>query len=311
MRPATQETQEQRKYRQVHHRYLQPSDLVRLKDLQFAARLIVEGYLRGRHPSKAVDLAHELTDHRAYVDGDDARTIDWRVTARTDRHYVKMTRRQCHLNGYVLVDTSKSMAYCGDGTTSKLDYARCLAAGLSYLMVRQGDRVGVALCDDTIQSFVPAGATPHHLQRVLVALERAVVGGPTDLPAALKALFGMIRDRGLVVVISDFLDDSDRLFESLGRFIHRGFSVLLLQVLTDAELDLPAVQNATFLDLESPEAVAAEPDAIRVAYQAELQVFLRDLESRAHTARTRYRLLTTSEPYSTALEAYFMARRRH
>lgn len=291
-------------------RYLQVADLRRLRNLQFAARLIVEGYYQGKHRSPYYDFSSEFADYRRYTPGDEIRTVDWRAYARTDRYYIKLFRKETDMNCYLLVDTSNSMAYRGEDQVSKLEYASYLAAGLSYLIVQQGDKASAALGGDKLQTFVPPGGTPQNLQRILVALERAAPGGPTGLAPTLKALFGAIKRKGLLVVVSDFLDDLDPIFAALGMFAHKGFSILLFQVLTDAEHNLPAVDNALFQDMESTAFSIAEPHAIRAAYQAEVKAFLHELESKAKARRIHYHLATTSEPYYQALEAYLTVRRR-
>jgi uncharacterized protein (DUF58 family) len=305
-------------------RYLQVADLRRLQNLQFAAKLIVEGFYQGKHRSPFYDYSSEFADYRPYTPGDEIRAIDWRAYARTDRYYIKLFRKETDMNCYLLVDTSNSMAYRGTGSgnrrgdkvrrqetsVSKLEYAGYLAAGLAYLIIQQGDKAGVALGGEKLQAFVPAGGTPQNLQRILVALERAAPGGPTGLATTLKGLFGTIKRKGLLVVISDFLDEPDQIFSALSMFTHKGFAILLFQVLTDEEMLLPPLDSALFEDMESSAFVVAEPNAVRVAYQAELQAFLHEMESNAKARRIYYRLATTSQPYHEALEAYLTVRRR-
>jgi uncharacterized protein (DUF58 family) len=309
---------------QPGRKYLLVADLRRLQNLQFAARLIVEGFYQGKHRSPFYDFSSEFADYRPYTPGDEIRAIDWRAYARTDRHYIKLFRKETDMNCYLLVDASNSMAYRGDtggnrrgaprkevaAPVSKWEYASFLAAGLAYLIIQQGDKASVALGGDKLQAFVPAGGTPQNLQRILITLERAAPGGPTGLATTLKGLFGAIKRKGLLVVISDFLDEPDQIFSALSMFTHKGFAVLLFQVLTDEEMLLPSLDNALFEDMESSAFVVSEPNAVRVAYQAELQAFLHELESNAKARRIYYRLATTSQPYYEALEAYLTVRRR-
>ncbi len=293
-------------------KFLQVTDLRRLQNLQFAAKLIVEGFYQGKHRSPFYDSSAEFADYRPYTHGDEIRTIDWRAYARTDRYYIKLFRKETDMNCFLLVDTSNSMAYRGDqsGALSKLEYASYLVAGLAYLIIQQGDKASVALGSDKLEACVPAGGTPQNLQRILVALERASPTGPTGLATTLKGLFGTTKRKGLLVVVSDFLDDPTEIFSALSMFTHKGFAVLLFQVLTDAELNLPPIDSALFEDMESSAFVVAEPSAVRTAYQAELQAFLHEMESNAKARHIYYQLVTTSEPYYTALEAYLSVRRR-
>jgi uncharacterized protein (DUF58 family) len=291
-------------------KYLQPADLKRLRNFQFAARLVVEGFFQGRHRSPYYDFSSEFADYRPYTPGDEIRAIDWRALARTDRYYIKLYRKETDMNCYLLVDKSNSMGYRGDEPLTKLEYASYLAAALAYLMIHQGDKASLALCDDAVRTFIPAGGTHQNLQRILTTLERNRPGGPTRLAHALQSLFGMLRRRGLLVIVSDFLDDLDQTFSALSMFAHKGFAILLFQVMTDAELNLPHVGNALFLDVESPASAAAEPDAIRAAYQAEVRAFLAEVAGKAKARGIEYQLAGTGEGYHKALEAYLSARTR-
>lgn len=292
--------------------YLNPADLQKLRNFQFAAKLIVEGFYHGKHRSPFHDFSSEFADYRPYVPGDDIRAIDWRAFARTDRFYIKLFRKETDMSCTILVDKSSSMAYRGEGPgLTKLQYASYMAAALSYLLVRQGDKAGLALCDTRIQDYIPHGGTNQTLQRTLTALERVQPGGPTQLATALQALFGIVKRKGLLIVISDFLDDTDAIFSALGMFAHKGFSILLFHTLTPDELNLPDTANALFKDPESSLTIAAEPDSIREAYQAEMRAFIDDVHHRAKARRIHYHLANTSEPYHDALEAFLTARNRH
>jgi uncharacterized protein (DUF58 family) len=293
-------------------KYLRIEDLRRLKSLQFAAKLVVEGFYQGKHRSPFYDFSAEFADYRPYTPGDEIRSIDWRAYARTDRHYIKLFRKETDMSCYLMVDTSNSMAYRGVNpeSPSKLEYASYMAAALAYLIIQQGDKASVALGGEKLENFVPAGGTPQNLQRILIALERAAPAGQTGLAATLKGLFGATKRKGLLVVISDFLDEPDQIYSALSMFLHKGFAILMFQVLTDDEMLLPPLDSALFEDMESSAFVSAEPNSVRVAYQAELQAFLHEMESKAKARRIYYQLATTSQAYHAALEAYVSVRRR-
>ena len=289
-------------------KYLNPADLKRLHNLKFAAKLVVEGFFHGQHRSPYHDFSAEFADYRPYVPGDEPRAIDWRAFARTDRLYIKLYRKETDMNCMVVVDKSNSMAYRGATEVTKLDYASQLAGSLVYLMIKQGDKAGLAVCDDLLREFIPPGSTNQTLNQVLSTLEKTRPGGTTRLAEALRALSGIVRRKGLLIVISDFLDATPEVFSALSMFVHKGFSVLLFQTLTDEELDLPDVGNAIFSDMEGPLKVTVETDSIRAAYQEEIAAFIRDMEANAKARRIHYQLAPTSQPYHNALETFLTAR---
>lgn len=290
-------------------RFLHPKELKRLQNFQFAAKLVVEGFFQGKHRSPYYDFSSEFADYRPYTPGDEIRAIDWRAFARTDRFYIKLFRKETDMNCVVVVDKSNSMAFRGDCPVTKLEYASYLAAALSYLLIKQGDKAGLALCGEKLETYIPPGGTTQALQRILVSLERARPGGTTKLASVLRTLFGIVKRKGLLVVVSDFLDDTDEVFSALNMFAHKGFSVLLFHTLSDDEIQLPATANALFKDSESDMTIAAEPDAIREAYQEEMRAFLADVENKAKARRMNYVLATTNEPFNKALEAFMTSRR--
>ena len=321
-------------------RYLRPQDLRRFENFQFAAKMVVEGFYSGRHRSPFHDRSAEFSDYRPYVAGDEIRSLDWRAYARTDRDYVKLFRKETDMRCHVLLDTSRSMAFRDESagvaqTTprpslldrlrgrsapsevgappptallSKFEYGAYLTAGLCYLMIQQGDKASLALGASDLQTFVPPGGTITHLHGMLSHLERTQPDGETALANAVRGLFALTRRRGLLVVISDFLEEPDPLFDALAMYTYRGWQILLLHVLTDTELNLPGVGPQHYLDAETSGRLDADPDALRAAYQSELHTWLQGLETQAKARGIHYARMTTATPYDQALERYLTAR---
>lgn len=291
-------------------RFLRPQDLHQYRNLLFAAKMVVEGFYAGKHRSPYHDFSAEFADYRPYVPGDDVRAVDWKAVARTDRIYVKLFRKETDMSAYILVDKSASMGFQGEQGVSKYEYCAYLTAAISYLMLQQGDKPGLSLCDEGLRSFLPPRGTFAHLQSLMHGLERTVPYGHTHVANALRTLFPLAKRRGLLIVLSDFLEDPTALFHVLGMFLYRKFSVLLFHVLTEEELYLPGTGAARFTDPEGPGVLSVEPAAIRTAYQAELQTHLDAMSTGAKARRIRYELLTTSTPYYKALSVYLTTRGR-
>ena len=332
-----QKTDQPAKSARPGEKYLRPQDLRRLQNFQFAAKLVVEGFYAGRHRSPYYDASAEFADYRPYAPGDEIRALDWRAYARTDRDYIKLFRKESDMRCHVLLDTSRSMAFrdesarstgkaktgrwrgrfqreneAGEGQEagiSKFEYGAYLTAALCYLMIQQGDKASLALGASQLDSFVPPGGTISHLYRLLHTLERTQPDGPTEIAAALRSLFTVAVRRGLLVVISDFLEPPDALFSALAMFAHRGWQILLLHVLTETEMRLPESDGPTrYEDAESHGFADADPEALRSAYQAEMQIWLTELETQAKARGIRYARLSTSTPYDQALERYLTTR---
>ena len=288
------------------------------RNLLFAARTIVEGVYTGRHKSPFQGASQEFVDYREYAPGDEIRSIDWKAYARTDRYFIKLFEKETDMACYLLVDCSASMAFGGTtyrqypraGVLSKFEYACFLAAAPCYLTVRQGDKVGLTLFDRQVRAHLPTGGTFSHLYRLLNVLERVEPGRTTSIARVLRETFPLFRRKGILVVISDLLDEPEAIFEALSMYRHRGFEVILLQVLHPWELHLPELPNVNFVDSETTERITSAPADIRESYRTLLAAFLEALESGARARRIDHQLIDTETPYYVALEQY-MRKRSH
>src|SRR3954468_22540313 len=151
--------------------FLDPAVIARLGTMELKARTVVEGFLSGLHRSPYKGFSVEFAEYRQYLPGDDLSTIDWKVYARSDRHYVKKFEEETNLDCHLMFDVSGSMAYGSRGIT-KYEYGQGLAASLGYLMNRQRDAFSLTAFDEQIVAMLPASARPGHLRALLVTLNR-------------------------------------------------------------------------------------------------------------------------------------------
>lgn len=290
-------------------RYLDPKVLARIGSLDLKARTVVEGVLSGLHRSPKRGYSVEFAEYRQYLPGDALATIDWKVYARSDRHYVKKFEEDTNLDCHLLVDISGSMAYGSHGVT-KRDYACYLAASLAYLTHRQRDAVGLIAFDETIVQRLPPSARASHLRAVLLGLERLPQGAKTNVAKPLGDLAKVLAKRGLVVVISDLLDEPAGVIQGLRHLRQRGTDVIVFHVLDPQELHFAFADVARFRDVESASEVFADPAAVRGDYLAAVGGFIDTYKQQLGGAGIDYHLLDTSTPLDLALVAYLKARGR-
>jgi len=290
-------------------RYLDPAIVARLGTIDLKARAIVEGFLTGLHRSPYKGFSVEFAEYRQYLPGDDLATLDWKVFARSDRHFVKKYEEETNLACHLLLDISASMGY-GSGSVTKLQYGSYLAGALAYLMNRQRDAFGLIAFDDHIASLVPASARTGHLRAVLLALERLKLGTHTNVAKPLHDLAAAVRRRGLVVLVSDLLDDPAQVLEGLKHFRYRGTDVVVFQVLDPYELQFPFERAARFRDMETAAEVMAVPATIRAEYVERMQAMIAHYKRELSLVGIDYCLLDTSQPLELGLMAYLMTRRR-
>jgi len=287
--------------------FLDPAVLGRIGNLELLARTVVDGFLTGLHRSPYLGFSMEFAEHRPYMPGDDIRRIDWRLFARTDRHYIKLFEADTNTNFSVLLDVSASMSY-GSHSLTKLDYARYLAACLTYFSSRQRDRVGLVTFDHAIVDYVPPSMK--HLDTILHTLDRAEAGRPGSLEQPILQITERLGRKGILVVISDFYEDPDVVLRALGPLRARGHDVIVFHLMDPYEIDFPFEDASGFEDLESGEQIPVIPGKLKDDYVSMVQAHVASLERRFTDNRIDYTLLNTGKPLDMALFQYLLARER-
>lgn len=299
--------------------YLDPSVLARIGNLELLARTVVEGFINGLHRSPLLGASTDFAEHRAYMPGDDIRRIDWRLFARSDRHYVKEYEADTNTNFHVILDVSPSMRYganAEEGRPSKLTYACYLAACLTYFSSLQRDRVALATIDHDIVDFVPPSAK--HLQLILHTLDRVdrrardakVTPGRSTLLAPLRKLSETMRRRSLVVLISDFYEDPDQVIDALGHVRGRGNDMIVFHLLDPRELNFSFSDASNFIDMETGDKMPVIPEYLRQQYRELVRQHTDTLAKRMGESRADYAVFDTSKPLDRALFAFLGARQR-
>ncbi len=294
-------------------RYLDPETASRFGRLDLVARRVVEGFITGLHRSPYHGFSVEFSEHRPYMPGDARRDLDWKALARTDRMYVKRYEEETNLKAWIMVDVSGSMAFADGDRMTKFRYASCVAAALSYLMLRQRDAVGLVLFRDGLVSFVPPRSVSSHLNVLLRELTAAEPGAETSMAPAFHDLAERLSRRGLVIILSDLLDDADEVLSGLRHFRHRGHEVLALQILDPRERDLDFRRaNTRFVDLENAAgpAITTQPWHIQEAFREQVEALLTRYRRGCAEAGVDYLLMDTETPFETALSRYLVRRRR-
>jgi len=291
-------------------RFLDPAIIARLGTMELKARTVVEGFLSGLHRSPYKGFSVEFAEYRQYLPGDDLSTLDWKVYARSDRHYVKKYEEETNLECHVLLDLSGSMGYRGAAPMSKVEYGSVLAASLAFLMARQRDATGLIAFEDRIVYRLPASARPGHLHALLLALERLEPGRRSDVGRPLHQLAEALTKRSMVVLISDLLDDPEPVIKGLRHLKFRGTDVVVFQLLDPHELTFPFHGASRFKDVETGDEITADPASVRMSYLRELAGLTLRYDRELRGVGIDYVQLDTSQPLDFALLSYLSARAR-
>jgi uncharacterized protein (DUF58 family) len=278
--------------------FLDPTVLGRISSLELIARTVVEGFISGLHHAPYLGMSMDFAEHRAYMPGDDIRRIDWRLYARTDRYFIKQFEADTNTNFSVLLDISKSMDYKADGI-SKLDYARYLAACLTYFSQKQRDRVGLITFDNKVVNHIPPSAK--HLDEILYTLDKVKPGAGADMETPIKAVSEHFRRRSILVLISDFYEQPDKIMEAMKYLVQKGNDVIAFHILDKTELDFPFKDAMSFEDAENGERMPVIPEQARQQYQQLINAHIETISKRMAEFQIDYAMMDTSTPLDFAL----------
>jgi uncharacterized protein (DUF58 family) len=289
-------------------RFIHPELVAQLSKLELKAKLVVEGFMAGLHKSPYHGANVEFAEHRQYYPGDDIRYIDWKAYGRFEKYYIKEYEEETNLKCYILLDKSASMDYRSTGL-SKLEYTTYLAASLAYLMLKQQDYVSLVTFGAEIEKYIPPRGTLNHLHILFEELSRLKASGDTRMSKVFHELAEKIKRRGLIIVISDLLDDPEEVIGGLKHFRHKKHEVILFHVLDEYEISFPFRGPTLFKGLEGGE-LQADPQLIRDEYISNIRRFLQEYKRKCGEAKIDYALLNTNTPFGYALLSYLTKRRK-
>ncbi|MBL8853980.1 MAG: DUF58 domain-containing protein [Planctomycetaceae bacterium] len=290
---------------------LPQSTLDRLAMARFPIRRLMNGTRQGNHRSPFTGASAEFAQHREYCPGDEPRRIDWRVLARTDRFVVKQYDQETNLRATILLDASASMRFAGTRATliSKLNHAKQIAAALAWVLMQQGDAVGLVAFDQRVRLRMPFGSTAGHLHRLLEAITGVQPEQPSATATVIHQLAETIPSRGVVILCSDLLDDPHSLQHALYHLRHRNHEIVVMHVLADEEVNFPFSESIRFCDLEGlDEWMDIDPPAIRREYLRQLQQHLSAVKQACHQVAADYLLTTTEQNVADVVINYLATR---
>ena len=294
---------------QYKQRYLDPVALSRLGNMELIARCAVEGFFSGLHPSPFHGFSVEYSDHRAYRPGDELRFLDWKAFGRSDKLYIKRFQQETNVSAHILLDSSNSMSFRGGDGPSKMEYGSFLAAALAYMMLGQADSVGLTLFGDAVRDYIPPRSRRTHLNCILSALQNNTPAGETNLAEVLHHMAERTQRRGLVILISDLLDENEALYNGLAHLKYLNHDIIVFHLLDHQELYLDYDGLIEFRDLESHDRLRAFPESLKNEYRHRVQAFIETLKREIGRRDIDYTWIDTSESLHKALMS-FLARRK-
>lgn len=288
--------------------YLHPDVVARLGSMELRARLVVEGFITGLHKSPFHGFSAEFSEHRQYRPGDELKHIDWKIYGRTDRYYVKQYEDETNLRSLIALDCSASMNYASPGNITKFEYASYLAAALSYLILKQRDAAGIALYNTDVVEYLPPRQKQSYIQEIIRVLNSATATSGTGTAASLHRLAERVTRRGLIVIISDLMDDAQEVLKALRHFRHDKHDVLVLHILDPREVDFNFGSAAVFKDLENDVEITTQPIHIQKSYVSLMKEFCDTIKRGCFAQNVDYAQITTDKTFDVALQEYLVKR---
>jgi uncharacterized protein (DUF58 family) len=295
-----------------YRKYLDPRVLARIHSLDLRARLIIEGLMTGMHRSPYQGISVEFAQHRQYVTGDDIRHVDWKVFGKTDKVYLKQYLQETDLHLICVVDASESMAYSSVGSGkdrwSKFDHATAIAAALSYLAIQQQDAAGLAVFDQDLKHYIKPSNSPGQWKIITHDLAITPRLKKTNTAKILTQLAEKLRQRSVIVLLSDFFDDIDNLKRGLRHLRFKRHEVMAFQVMDPAEIDFPFEETTLFKGLEETGELLTEPRVLREGYLNELRLHTEQLSKLCRGMHIDFNRMNTGEPLDVALSGFLATR---
>ena len=284
---------------------LDPEFLHKLEQLELVSRKIFVGRMKGERTSKRRGSSVEFADHRNYAVGDDLRHIDWNVYGRLDKLFLKLFLEEEDLHFYTLLDTSLSMDF---GDPTKLHYGKQVAAALAFVGLVNHDRVVLDTFSTTLELGMPSVRGRSQMWRVVQFLEPLHAAGASNLTAAAKAFAVKHAGKGIVVVISDFLDKRGYA-DGLRYLLARNMDIYVVHVLCREEVEPELVGDLRLVDAEDEDVAEISVSApLLKRYKDNLNAFIGGLKSWCTRRGITYIFTTNQDPFDKLILNYLRER---
>jgi uncharacterized protein (DUF58 family) len=270
------------------YRYLPAHMAERLRGIEIGVRRPMDGSKQGLHRSPAFGSSVEFAEYREYMPGDPISQIDWPVYARSDRYVIRRFHEDVSIRCYVLLDISGSMGYRGSGAMSKIEYGSYLAASMLYVMIQQSDTSSLLTFDSRIRSYHEPTGTFTRLKPMLLDLENLTLGKAGDIEAVLHDAAELIKGRALIVIISDFLQEPDKIIRGINHLYHDGKDVTLFHLMDPTEMNMAISGLLEVVSMEQEGKLIVDFGLIKESYLKQLRIYLEKLRSGCQKIRADY-----------------------
>ena len=293
-------------------------EVQQIKNLEFLAKQVVEGFIVGLHKSPFHGFSVEFAEHRLYNPGESTKNIDWKVYARTDKLFTKRYDEETNLRCHIVIDASSSMYYPDyNAQVNKLKFSTLAGAGLMELLRKQRDATGLAVFSDKVDSITKAKSNAVHINGLYSEMEKLINNGQanktTNAARCLHEIAEQIHKRSLVVIFSDMMqssDQQDELFAALQHLKHNKHEVILFHVVDkEKEIDFEFDNRPyLFVDMEDGSEVKLHANEVKQKYIAHMTKFEQELKLKCAQYRIDFVAADINKPFNQILTPYLLKR---
>jgi len=290
--------------------FLKPEHVAPILGLNLRARTIVEGIIAGIHKSPYHGFSAQFLEYKHYYPGESTRYIDWRKYAKINKLMVKQFEDESNLFAWILLDKSASMNFNSQSYMSKYEYAKTLAASLSWILIRQRDPVGLFLFDKKENLIIPPKSTNVQLKTILITLEKSFASLETNCGESISQFSKNIKKRGLCIIISDFFDDVESISKGLRFLKYKKQDIIAIRILDPLENDFNKSGIISLKDMEISKKVVLDGITATEYFNKGIKEHSKKLKDSCNLFGIDFYDIVTDESFAKAILKVLKKRRR-
>lgn len=284
-----------------------PEVINTVNGLELIARIVVEGFMSGSNRSQSIGFGQEFSQYRSYEPGDDLRQLDWKMFARSERYYVKLSEIETNITIKFVLDASQSMSYVENGI-SKLEYAKVMIAALGHLARKQSDTIGLYGINDKHIEVVHPRFEQQQFMRFIHALVNLKSEGQWLSGKKTETLVDHT-GKELIVFITDLYDQDNDLLSFIGRLKTSRNEVIVFQLIGEQEQNLSFDGAFTFEDLETGNRVKVDTSVKQKEYTQLVDAWIENTRNFLLEKNISYSLVPLNQPVENTLRDFLKSRK--
>jgi len=292
-----------------YKKYLDPEFVATFSNLSLTTRMVLKGFMLGIHSSPMKGFSAEFSDRKQYNDGDSTRFIDWKLYGKTEKYFLKQFEDETNIYANIFLDRSASMSFRSEKFPySKLDYGKQLAAAISTILINQKDAVGFGNYADTLKEYLPQRSSKQHLKNILINIEKDEVFNTHETYASFDEISMKLHKSGILVVISDFLEESDNLISRILTLQKRQQDIIVFMIADDDEYNLQLGDHLNMIDSETNENLIVKPALLKKKYKEIYDEHINKFRKVFTEKKIYFTFVTTRTPFHIPLREIVLVR---